>query len=301
MQQRPRMRPVEAFAVRDGQKTQIGLRDRTGLVQEVLLITPPVLFVLSQLDGETTLEEVVHRFGRQYGVILTEPELRDIIDSLDANLFLDTPHFHQWSADLKRQYLALPARPSSCAGGAYPAKPEQLAAGLAALLARNGAAPAPTTPPRGLVVPHIDYGRGADCYAAGFAALAAAGPAETYIILGTNHFGGDRYYTATRMPFDTPLGRVEVDQARLDRIAAAYGDDLFADEFDHAREHSIELSVVMLAHLFGAGRIRIIPILCGGFEMLNHHDMTPDQVDSVGTMVGVLSQQLEESQGRVFI
>lgn len=299
LQQRPRMRPVEAFAVRQGGETHIGLRDRSGLVSEILLTTPPVLFVISQLDGETPLGTVAHRFAEKYGVLLSEEDLRDILDSLDAYLFLDSRHFAQWLAEEKRKFSALPARPAVCAGSGYPAEREKLTESLARILSSDGATSLKRRRPRGLIVPHIDYRRGAPCYAAGYGALSAAGPADTYVILGTNHFGGDRYYTATRLPFDTPLGRAEIDSRRLARIAAAYGDDLFNDEFDHAREHSVELAVVFLLHLFGSEKFRIVPILCGGFEMLGHRDLSPEQVDSVQTMVGVLRELVEEAPGRV--
>lgn len=299
MQSRPRMRPVEAFPVRQGEDTLVGLRDRSGLVPEVLVISPQVLAVVMLLDGETPLSAVVHAFAEKYGVILSEGELCELVESLDAYLFLDSPHFHAWLRKSREEYLRLPARPSSCAGSAYPSEPKALAAQLEAMLGRDGAPEAAFAPPRGMVVPHLDFGRGAPAYAAGFRALRAAGPAETYVILGTNHFGGDRFYTATRMAYETPLGTVGVDEARLARIVAAYGDDLLADEYDHAREHSVELAVALLTHLFGAERFRIVPMLCGGFERLQRDGLTPAEVPSVRAMTEALAELAAEAPGRV--
>ena len=61
---------------------------------------------------------------------------------------------------------------------------------------------------------------------------------------------------ATRKDFATPLGAAETDGELLDAVAARCSLDLFADEFAHRREHSIEFQVVWLQHVIGEVRIR---------------------------------------------
>jgi AmmeMemoRadiSam system protein B len=114
----------------------------------------------------------------------------------------------------------------------------------------------------GLIAPHLDYPRGMPCYASAYASLGAAEPPSRFVILGTNHFGvGNRAgVVATSHDFATPLGTVRTDRAFLDRLEARCG-DLRRYEYDHAGEHSIELQVCWLQHLFGTDAFTIVPFL----------------------------------------
>ena len=299
LESRPRLRPLEAIPIEHEGAEHIGLRDRTGLVPQVLLISSETLYLLSHFDGRHSVREAAHRLSEQFGFVPTEEDLTRLVESLDEALFLESPRFAAWMETERQEYLEQPARPAICAGGAYAAAPDLLALQLDGILARSGAVREVLPAPRGVVAPHIDYARGGACYASLYGALRDAATARTFVVLGTNHFGHDAFYTATRKPFETPLGTVEVDEEALDRLAAASREDLFEYEHDHAREHSIELQAVWLAHLFGAANVRVVPVLCGGFEQLNHDRQRPEGCEPVQAMVGALRQLLADRPGQV--
>jgi AmmeMemoRadiSam system protein B len=90
-------------------------------------------------------------------------------------------------------------------------------------------------------------------------------PPHRIVILGTNHFGRSTAVVATGKDFETPLGRTATDTAFIERLELRCGvgcGDLRRHEFDHVREHSVELQVLWCQHLFGAERFKIVPILC---------------------------------------
>jgi AmmeMemoRadiSam system protein B len=92
--------------------------------------------------------------------------------------------------------------------------------------------------------------------------LLGNGPIERAVILGTNHFGRGCGVVATDKPFETPLGTTSTDRAFLAEVERAGGAGLCDNDFDHQREHSVELQVLILQHLFGPTNFQIVPLLC---------------------------------------
>jgi AmmeMemoRadiSam system protein B len=111
------------------------------------------------------------------------------------------------------------------------------------------------------VAPHLDYPRGRPCYTIAYATLRNREPPDRVVILGTNHFGRSTSVVATANRFSSPLGVIETDAAFLKRLEVRCG-DLRTFELDHAREHSIELQLGWLQHLFSESPFRIVPLLC---------------------------------------
>ncbi|HEY1377562.1 MAG TPA: AmmeMemoRadiSam system protein B, partial [Gemmataceae bacterium] len=141
---------------------------------------------------------------------------------------------------------------------------------------------------RALLAPHIDYARGGVSYAWGYKELAEKCTAGLFVIVGTSHYSPARF-TLTRQDFKTPLGVVATDQAYVDRIVAHYGDGLFDDPLAHVPEHSIELEVVFLQHLFGRRRpIKIVPLLVGSFADCVETGTDPAEMSDIARMVEAL-------------
>jgi AmmeMemoRadiSam system protein B len=114
------------------------------------------------------------------------------------------------------------------------------------------------TPVIGLVVPHLDYVRGGDVYASGYRAWVNAKKPDRVVILGTNHFGMGDGAVMTRLDFETPLGRVPADQAVIKGMEKKLGERIFKDELDLLPEHSAELHLPFIQHLFGD-----VPVVVG--------------------------------------
>jgi AmmeMemoRadiSam system protein B len=113
-------------------------------------------------------------------------------------------------------------------------------------------------------------------------------PATLFVIVGTSHYSYQRF-TLTRQHFQTPLGIAETDSTYIDRLSALYGDGLFDDELAaHGPEHSIELEVVFLQHLFRDTPFRIVPLLVGSFHDCILARRQPREADDIGRMIAAL-------------
>lgn len=107
-----------------------------------------------------------------------------------------------------------------------------------------------------IVVPHAGYQYSGPIAAHAYRELARDGVIDTAIILGPNHTGYGRPVSmSTEAVWRTPLGDAEVDGAVADRLL---GEAIRADETAHKDEHSIEVQLPWLQHLYGD--IRVVPI-----------------------------------------
>ena len=152
----------------------------------------------------------------------------------------------------------LAIRPPAFAGQFYPGDPARLRAALEGFM--RDALPERVSQPVALIVPHAGYIFSGQIAADGYRQAAAA-PVDVVVILGTNHTSG----TFRRMSvydgegYRTPLGVARVDR----EIAAALvkdGGGVF-DATLHEREHSVEVQVPFVQHVFP--RAAIVPVVVG--------------------------------------
>jgi AmmeMemoRadiSam system protein B len=271
------------------------LRDPSGLADRVAFLPPAAATILSFCDGKRTPSEVVKAFRHKTGATITTSQIESLLGQLDEALLLDTPRFHAHVRALHDEFRATPTRIPSHAGGSYPAD----AAALKQLLDGHVAAAPPAAraaaPLAGLVSPHIDFPRGGPVYGRAFAALSATPPPDLVIIFGTDHNGIDHPFTLTRKAYDTPLGLVETDADLVDAIARAAGDDgLFADEFHHRAEHSIEFQAVWLRQLWGEKTPPCLPVLCGSLHASIQRGRSPRAENRVNDFLTTLSRLTEK-------
>lgn len=254
----PRLRSVEAFALPDGDVSQVGLRDRSGLSDILLTISQPALHILSLMDGAHTLEMIQEAFESQYGQPVSRESLHYMADQLEKAHFLEGEAFETFYGERLAAFRAegVCGQTDPQVYGLGDDGPTELDRILES-----------TQPVQvdgrvcGLVAPHLDYPRGEPCYALAYAALCGLDPPDRVVLLGTNHFGRSSSVVGTASDFVTPFGTTAVDHAFLDRLESRCG-DLRQFELDHQLEHSIDLQVVWLQHIFGAGNFEIVPFLC---------------------------------------
>lgn len=274
----PALRALEAFPVEHEGRQLIGLRDPLAIASGVLLVAMPVYYLAAQLDGQSTTRDLQADFASRFGQIVAAEQVAVLVRQLDEALLLATPRFEEAFAAVRRAFDEAAVRPAFHAGLCFPAaEAEALAAidayfthprGPGPLAAVAGAA---AGPPAGAVfAPHYDPRRGGFLLAQAFARVAQAGLLERVVVLGTNHQPSTALFTATRKAFATPFGVVRAEECALEVLAARYPGDLFAEEFCHRREHSIEFQVVMLAYVWkklGRGEPPpVVPILVGSFH-----------------------------------
>lgn len=109
----------------------------------------------------------------------------------------------------------------------------------------------------GLIAPHAGYVYSGGVAGAGYKELAARGVPEWAIILGSNHTGmGEQISIATKGEWETPLGTSKIATDIAQRLVAG-GARIAPEAF--TREHSIEVQLPFLQHLFGLD-VPFVPI-----------------------------------------
>ncbi len=107
-----------------------------------------------------------------------------------------------------------------------------------------------------IIVPHAGYQYSGPVAAHAYKELADDGTFDTAVILGPNHTGyGYPVSVWAGAAWNTPLGEVEIDKTLAQKIL---GETIKADETAHIHEHSIEVQLPWLQHLYKT--VRIVPI-----------------------------------------
>ncbi len=150
-------------------------------------------------------------------------------------------------------------RKPAVAGSFYPAQPDRLRQEIAELL--FGAATALKSTPRALIAPHAGYVYSGSPAAAAFATLCeGAQPLARIVLIGPAHYIAIRGIALPTVDaFETPLGRIPVDQTALNAIA----DLPFVSWNDaaHAPEHALEVELPFLQIVLPS--FSLLPLVVG--------------------------------------
>ena len=264
----PRLRPLEVFPVQQDGRRLVALRDPAGYAESVVLLPPSAVEVVRHFDGRHSVVDIQVELMRRFGELVPRAEIEQLAAALDEQGFLDTPRFAERRRAVDAAFLAAPTRPPAHAGGAYAADPDDLRAALLGYFTGEGGPgpigePTPTGGPvAGIIAPHIDFHRGGPAYAWAYRDVAERCPADLFVVFGTCHAGMPDPFALTRKDFATPLGTVRVDREFVEALARRAGQDCFASEWAHRREHSIEFQAVFLQYVFGGRReFGIVPVL----------------------------------------
>ncbi len=267
--ERPKLRPVEAGPSR-APRGAFAVVDPTGIAPGRLTLSGATMFIVSRMDGRHRRVDIQAEFMRRHGSMLFSDDLDRLIGQLDEAYFLEGSTFDAHVAELTRQYRAAPVR-SIRDKQTLGAPVERLGAYFDSMLAGEGGPVSATVGGSdrgadgrvvGLIAPHLDYARGSPCYAGAYRSLAGRTDARRFVILGTNHFGRSSTAVGTRKDFETTAGVVTHDGEFMRRLDDRCGTDLCELEYDHVREHSIELTVLLLSHVLGERPFTIVPYLC---------------------------------------
>ena len=303
----PRLRPIEVFPVQDGGRRGLVLRDPADPRISPVVVSDGVAQVLALLDGQRTVSQLASHLLLR-GASVTEAQLRAFLSRLDEAGFLEGPRACDRLARRRADFLAQPVRAAVHAGGAYADDVQELASMLAAGYlhadgpgALPGVRPARAAPVRAAIAPHVDLHRGAPTYSWTYRALAEAAAADVYVVLGTCHTPVEGHFAATLKAYDTPFGVVPSDADFLSRLGRAWGRDLFAGEFSHAAEHSIEFQAVYLRSLGLAseGTAAIVPLLCDSLHSMVPPGSLPRSVPVVGDFVDALHEAIRADGRRI--
>ena len=305
----PRLRPLEAFPVQHEGQHCIALRDPAGFTDQIAVLPPPLLDLVSLFDGEHSIAEIQDVLRRRHGEAPTGDQIAAVVDRLDEAGFLESARFAARRHALEEAFRRSPVRPASHAGGAYAGEPDRLSAQIEAFFSGPGGPDHPGSGPRdgaggtgltALIAPHIDFHRGGSTYGWAYKEILERSDADLYVILGTCHAGMPDPFSVTLKPYDTPLGAVPVDHQLYEAISARAGQDLLASESAHRREHSIEFQTVMLQYLLGRRRpFTILPVLASYLHEAVWRRSRPESDPRVPRFLDALRDAIASSSRRV--
>lgn len=311
---RPHARPVQPLPVQNEGKQFVALRDPSTLIQQTMVIPPQALAVVQLFDGSLTIPEIAARMVREDDperdahMAQVSGQIEQLVDQMDKFGLLWGPTFEGYErqvAEKIAEHGAFPVRAGAslvqlahqAQGGEDPPEDEEarnawaaeLATGLLKTWLEQAEDPEFDQTVCGLVVPHLDYARGAEVYAGGYRAWMGAERPDRVVILGTNHFGIGDGVVMTRLGFDTPIGRLSPDDQVLDGLQSRLGDRLFKDELDLLAEHSVELHLPWIRHLFGDVPVvaallpdPLVPMIEDDGKRVSH----PEFVAALGQVLG---------------
>jgi AmmeMemoRadiSam system protein B len=305
-EQRPKIREVDFFPIKNRDGTFIALRDPLDFSTQVLAFRPALLPIIALMDGRHTLDEIAEKVEKENKTKVSIDQLRQVVGKLDDALFLANDRFQEHCKRVISDYLDAKVRPAAHAGVSYPTDPEEIHAyfsehfltgpGFPRLEARHAA-------PRALISPHIDLRVGGLGFANAYKAIAESEPIDVFVILGTAHFPTRFPYSATWKDFETPLGVAETDRDFLERLRKGLPFDLFSDEFAHRNEHSIEFQVVYLQSILPITPhpVKIVPVLCGSFAELVKSGKEPAKDSMAGAFIEALKREIAADKRRICI
>ncbi|WP_456370092.1 AmmeMemoRadiSam system protein B [Thermodesulfatator atlanticus] len=257
-EEKPRLRPVDAFPVSLRGQEVILLRDPLGYAASPLMVAKEMAPVLIALDGNHSLRDLQVIAARALGRLVMLEEIENFLATLDKNLFLETKYFETTRQKLEDEFRRQKTRPATHAGQSYPAEGKELSQFLANILALW-----PVRSqyfPRAIIAPHIDLRVGARAFAAAYQGLSWPRGARI-ILIGTGHFLESAFSVAYKH-FETPLGHVPYDEDFVSRLEKELNMDLRGHEWAHKHEHSLEFQAIFLKYLLGD--FKIVPILVSG-------------------------------------
>ncbi|HEX3148746.1 MAG TPA: AmmeMemoRadiSam system protein B [Gemmataceae bacterium] len=298
------MAHLETPKLRHGLKASSGPQPNTVVIEDLfrlggpLILSQPAFDLIRLFDGTKSFAAIQAESSLLFdGQTVALDIIANLAAGLDQAYFLEGPRLNS--------RLNVPDRTATCIGSD---DPEKVAKQLRKVFTAKGGPGLPGEPGcrvasdgavRAVLLPHMDYGRGAITYGWGFKELVERTDASLFVVIATSHYSGQRF-TLTRQNFTSPFGRVETDQAHIDRIVNHYGDGLFGDPFAHVVEHSIELEVVGMQFAFGGKRpFRIVPLLVGSFFDCVDDGSRPAEKADIARMIAALSRAEAEAGEKV--
>jgi len=303
----PKLRNIDAFPVESSGRPMICLRDPERFTDEVVAVPYEVFFIVSLFDGRHTLLDIQAEYMRKYGNLLFKERIVDIVEKMDSHLLLDSDRFKEFKDNLEDGFKRSMIRRAAHAGKSYDSNPQALKKQIEAFFLSPEGPGLPLAKETGakvsgVIAPHIDLKEGGPCFAWAYKEIAEKSDADLFIIFGTAHQEMNNLFAFTRKDFETPLGTIETDREFLEIFEKNYEYDLFADEFTHRSEHTVEFQLVFLQHLFAGNReIKILPVLCGSFHEMIRKKTFPSEVEQMQAFTRAFKIAVSERKRRVCI
>lgn len=288
---RPHLRPTvqgQPVGVKNPQGQQqvmIALGDRSQIAQRSVVTSPLAQFMLGHMNGSRAVDEIAEAAAKQAQGANVPAEaiphinaenVKNLVAQLDNAGLLMGPTFdemlNRFRAEFDQSDSLPPASSASTADllvkqefGEEASEdqlrdkgPEKLREAMDKWIGealKPVEDPSLDSLPKGVIAPQLDYFRGWMNYAHVYGRLRVVDPPDRIVVLGSNNFGFGTGVVGCNKSYETPLGVCEYDEAFADKLCAHLGPEnterLWKDRFDHEREHSIEVQLPWIQHVFG--------------------------------------------------
>jgi AmmeMemoRadiSam system protein B len=275
------------------------IRDPYHFSDAMLIVPPPLVECLQCFDGEQTDLDLRESLVRITGELDVGQLEKHLIETLSASGFLEDETFERMREERTKAFAELPVRAAAHSGAAYPEDTAELRGTLDRYMSVDGNNGVGAGKLVGIAAPHVSPEGGWRSYGAAYRALGPELRDRTFVVLGTSHYGEPERFGLTRKPFATPYGTARTDTALVDRLEAAGGNSVAMEDYCHSFEHTIELQVIFLQHLYGPD-VRIVPVLCGQFARSLYEGGRPEDDDGVRRFFGALGDLAASEGDRLF-
>ena len=324
-QQRPKLRPIRGFPAKHEDQQVLALTDAQQISDRVVFTAPAAQAVLPHLNGENDLDGIIEKVGHG----LTRSWLEDFVAQLDGAGLIEGPNFAEMVSQMHTEFdskAVLPPGPSAAlmdylvtqAKGGEATDEEKAEEGPQTLRTqfdewiseslKDAQDPSFDALPKAIVAPHLDYPRGWMNYAHVYGRMRVVDRPDRVIILGTNHFGFATGVAGCDKGYETPLGVCELDNEFKELVCKNLGDDhsqrLFEHRFDHEHEHSIELQVPWIQHVFGANEFGAYPRIFAALvhdPARNNGDSYDEHGLGILPFIEALTQAIADSPGTTLV
>lgn len=231
--------------------------DDLGLIEQFYAFSQQDLDVIKLIDGKNSIESIVKQLNMDESKI---PLILGFINSLANSNYLETESYHKQNNEII-SYLKSNLKPSVCDGVTYPDDKQKLTQYLNLLLNSTQKS---NEKYNVIFAPHLDYRTGKNThltYSKAFNSI-DINNTELVVLFGTAHYRSSNDFMYTKKNYSTPLGIIETDIEFLKLVDENLSNGLFLDDLAHYKEHSLELHITFLQHIFN-NNVKIAPILIG--------------------------------------
>lgn len=268
-QAKPKLRQIKGFPSQVQGKPALGVADARQISRKVVFTSPAAQHILPLMDGSRTIDEIVDQVGQ--GLERRSVEL--LVAQLDDAALLHGPRFDEVWNEFTQTFDSTDVLPPSNSADYAEAlvkkqhegkelseeqlskeSPDALREHLDKLIddaLKDDENPSFDALPPGVIVPAIDYARGGLVFAKVYGRMRVVDRPDRVIILGPNHYGRSSGVAGCDKGFQSPLGECPLDSELVEKLRNSLGDKLFEHRYDHEREHSIELQMPWIQHVFG--------------------------------------------------
>jgi hypothetical protein len=122
----PKLINVDAFPFEHSGQKVIGLRDPSSMNDKIVVVPPPVFFIISLFDGKRSLLDIKAEYMRKYGEMIFTERLEEIIKYLDDNYLLESEKYDAYHKKMEEEFIKTDLRPAVFSGKSYESDPEKL-------------------------------------------------------------------------------------------------------------------------------------------------------------------------------